>query len=231
MRPETQEPVESAGLQDGKAYDHPAFGQISVSRVSGHAVLYGSDFLHQHYVTIRIHRSQLNRDLSRDWHFGRDELVEVSLSEAQWATFVSSIGMGGGVPCTLERVMGKRMPLIPLRVEEDEVRGEAEERMKRAAARVRETMAAVEEAVGVGLSKAKRDAILKHLTSLERDLGDQLPFIAKSFAEHMETTVEKAKVEVNAYMQATVQRAGLAALAAAEGMPLQIGSGDNEQEG
>lgn len=34
---------------------HPAYGQISASRVSGERVLYGSDFRHRNFVQIRIH--------------------------------------------------------------------------------------------------------------------------------------------------------------------------------
>lgn len=43
---------------------HPAYGSISVSHVTGNANLYGSDFAHQHYVTITISRSELRRDLA-----------------------------------------------------------------------------------------------------------------------------------------------------------------------
>lgn len=71
------------GLHDCEVMRHPAFGQISVSRVAGHRHLYGSDFAHQHYVTLTIRGSEMHRSLARDWPYAREHLVEVSLSEAQ----------------------------------------------------------------------------------------------------------------------------------------------------
>jgi hypothetical protein len=80
---------------------HPAYAQIGASRVSGGTYLYGSNFAHQHYVTISITKSELNRSLSRDWASGGEEYIEVALSEAQWASFVSTLNSGTGIQCTL----------------------------------------------------------------------------------------------------------------------------------
>jgi hypothetical protein len=223
-----QEPTEKPGIHAGwnehsKEYEHPAFGAIRASRTSGSAVLHGSDFLHQHYVTISINRAVLARDLSRDWHFPREELVEVQLSEAQWATFVSSMNVGSGVPCTISHVAGKTMPGIPLRVQRDEFQAETDRVLSGLSERVQKAIDDVEGEIGAGLSRKKRDAILNHLNGLRSAVGSTLPFVAKSFEEHMESTVEKAKIEVNAYVQASVNRAGLAALnAAQESAPLSL---------
>lgn len=231
------EPVERPGKharhdESSKTYDHPAFGQIGAYRVQGKTTLYGSDFLHQNFVIVRIHRSQLNRELSRDWHFATDELVEVALSEAQWATFVSSMNQGSGVPCTIQWVRGEgHMPSIPLRVEEDVTREEFSRKARQTAAHVAAAIEEIEGEIGASLSKAKREKILARLTRLRRDLDDSMPFIARSFDEHMETTVEKAKVEVNAYVQAAVMRAGLTALTGgASDVPLQLGTGTPSPE-
>jgi hypothetical protein len=97
--------------------------------------------------------------------------------------------------------------------------------MQEAARRVQATIKHLEEQELKGLSKTRRDEALAELHQLERDLRDRLPFVAKQFAEHMEDVVEKAKIEVNAYVQSTIQRAGLAAIAAGEAPPLQLGTG------
>src|SRR5687767_12050919 len=86
----------------GTTESHPAYGQISASRVSGSINLYGSDFRHNHYVIVSIHRSVLDRDLSHDWPFPRQEIIEVALSESQWAHFVSSLNAGSGAQCTIQ---------------------------------------------------------------------------------------------------------------------------------
>lgn len=71
------------GPRGGHTVRHPAFASIRASRVSGGANLYDSDFQHQHYVTVSIMRSELHRTLSNDWHHGREELIEVAMSESQ----------------------------------------------------------------------------------------------------------------------------------------------------
>lgn len=228
MKP-IEEPVEKPGLNplNGTAFTHPAFGQIGASRVSGRSILYGTDFEHQNFVTIRIRRSELHRGLSHDFHFGRNELIEVSLSEAQWATFVSSMNVGDGVPCTIEHVAGEDMPALPRREQKDVYRAEVRKQLAEAATRVESTIRALEAGELVSLSKAKRDAVLADLRQLKRDLGDRLPFIAKSLEQHMENTVEHAKVEVGAYVQQHVLRAGLEAL----GIPLQLDPGRQDPDG
>jgi hypothetical protein len=99
--------------RDEATYTHPAYGQVSVSNVSGGIYLYGSDFHHQNYVALRINRSELNRNLSNDWPHAREELVEIAMSESQWATLVSSMNRGEGVQCTLQHYQRKMVPQIP----------------------------------------------------------------------------------------------------------------------
>lgn len=177
-----------------RAFAHPAYGQIGASRATGNTTLYGSDFVHHQYVTIQISRSQLHRDLSHDWEFAREQLIEVKLSEAQWATFVSSMNSGSGVPCTLDHVGRERMPDIPLRREADVSKVELRDITGTMHARVLRTIEDIEGEIGKSLSGVKRASILKELRQLERDLGDSIPFMVKSLDQNVENTVEKAKV-------------------------------------
>jgi hypothetical protein len=191
---------------------HPAFGQIGASRVSGDTYLYGSDFAHHHYVTISISRSELHRNLNRDWHFGRNELIEVALSEAQWATFVSSMNVGSGVPCTIQHVAHQMTPGLPAPQKQvDKFAQEMKDTMAEMMANV-ETMR--KEVKELGISQKKAAALDMNLQVLHGRLESNYSWVAKQFDEHMETTVEKAKVEVNAYVINQVQRAGLQALKA-----------------
>jgi hypothetical protein len=232
-RNEQQPEVRDNGRgRGGKAYSHPAFGQINASRVSGSTTLFGSDFVHNHYVTIRISRAGLNRDLSRDWHFQREEIVEVAVSEMQWATFVSSMNVGAGSPCTIQRVEGESMPGIPRRVQEDEFKAELDGTVRGMVERVDRTIQAVREGVGSSLSGKKQAELMAELNRLRQDLSSNLPFVARSFEEHMEHTVERAKGEVTAYTMNAVMRAGLSALSSGgstEPAPLLL-SATNESE-
>lgn len=197
---------------------HPAFAQISASRVSGSAQLYASDFKHNAFMTIRIARSELHRSLNRDWHFARDEIIEVAMSESQWATFVSSPNMGGGVPCTIQRLQGEMIAGLP--APESRTDQFAREIKEDLAGCIANVDAALAELAQLGLSKAKAEKMKNALEATRRELIANLPFTAQQFDEHMEDTVERAKQEVHGHMNGVIQRAGLAALSG--GLPLQI---------
>jgi hypothetical protein len=207
----------------GDIYEHPAYASIGASRVSGgHTHLYDSDFKHSHYMTVRIYKSQLCRSLSNDWHFSPNTpYIEVSMSEAQWATFVSSPNIGSGVPCTLESLNGEHIPRLPAPKPRVEQFGtEQDDRMSRAMASISEAMAAVDECK---LSeKAKKELKSKMMMACQ-NIGANQKFVADQFGEHMEKVVEHAKIEVNAYATATIQRAGLQAIAG-KGPILELGS-------
>jgi hypothetical protein len=47
-----EEPVVTKGDRDETVTTHPAYAQIGVSRVTGQASLYGSDFKHHNFMTI-----------------------------------------------------------------------------------------------------------------------------------------------------------------------------------
>lgn len=196
MKP-VEKPVTVGDGRDGTVSTHPAFGLIGAHRVSGKAVLFGSDFVHHGYVNITIRRAEMNRSLSRDWPFGRQELIEVSLSEAQWATFVSSMNISDGVPCTIEHVQREVMPAMPVPARRDDVFA-AE--MDKALHEAREWAAKMREKVGaMGLSAKKASELLDCLHMLDMRIGSSVEFVAKQFGEHMEDVTEHAKLEVNAY--------------------------------
>lgn len=207
-----QEPTVTDDGQDRQEISHPAFAQISAGRVSGGAVLYGSDFQHQHYIRIRISPSTLMRSLSNDWaHASLQRYIEVDLSEAQWAQFVSSMNTGGGTQCTLSDLNGEMVPGIPAPTKRrDQFKSEAVAACREAFAAIDELQAALEDAK---LSQKARDDLNKRAESIRSRLTGSLPFVLDQFAEHMETTVEHAKVEINAFALREVTRLGIEQLA------------------
>jgi hypothetical protein len=195
----------------GTEFTHPAYAQIGASRVTGAAVLYGSDFVHHQYICVRIAKSTLTRSLSNDWLFA-DSLpyIEVDLSEAQWASFVSSMNVGSGVSCTLRFRDKQEIPGLPDPVQRTETfAAEAKQMMGRALTELK----SLEEAIhGSGLSGKKVEALSRQVQSARSAISGNLGFVADQFGEHMEKVTESAKVEVNAYAINTLMRAGLQAL-------------------
>jgi hypothetical protein len=204
------------GGDDMETERHPSYGQIGAARTSHGPTgirLYGSDFDHGHYITIRINVSELNRSLNRDWYYGREQIIEVALSEAQWATFVSSPNVGSGVPCTIQHRQGiGQIPAIPARTRAtDKFSEETKETLETIREELDALLADVK-AEASGLSAKKRDALTTRVNRAIRVVSSTVPFVAKSFSEHMEDTVEHAKAEVHGYINHAITRAGLTAL-------------------
>jgi len=199
---------------------HPAYALIGASRwVGGDAFLYGSDFRHAAGVTVTIRRSELRRGLSNDWPGMLGELIEVDLSEAQWATFVSDMNRGSGIQCTLRFLPGQDIPGIERGSDrKKQFKMEASQVLKEGEAAARHLSDLIERG---GRKTEMRDAIRDVLRVFSADGSSGVSFIADQFSEHVEKVTEHAKVEVSAYITNVIARAGLAALKGG-GAPISI---------
>lgn len=217
VRPVQEIEVEKSSLH-GLKMRHPAFGQLGASRVSGRRTLYGSDFEHNSYIQIRLSTSELNRDLSRDWPFAREGLFEICLSEAQWATFVSALNVGEGVQCTINYRHDKGyVPNFPIPDKTAQYKDEFTGKLEKSVGLLKNLLAHIE---AMPLPKAKKQMLDGPVKDVIRELNANLPFVAESFGEHVEETVEKMKSEVHGYIQGVLTRAGLEALQGTS--PVQI---------
>jgi hypothetical protein len=228
MPVEYEEVVKTKGdsAHEDYRYTHPSFAQIGASNVSGSSYLYGSDFHHQHYVVIRIQKSEMVRNLSNDRNYPRETLVEVALSEAQWATFVSSMNRGEGTQCTLQRVSGKSVPQIPrLESRIGQFRAEGSEAADEAVAAINALRTEISESK---LSQKQKDAWISRLNFIEGRTTGNLRFVASQFVEHMEGVVQKAKTEISAFAHNLIHRAGLSKLMGPEDAKKILGYEEKE---
>lgn len=198
---------------------HPAYAQIRASRVSGKACLYGSDFEHQHYVTIEISRSELNRCMSDDHPFPREEYIEIALSEAQWATFVATPNVGMGTQCTLQHKDGVSIPQIETPPQR---KVQFENEMKETLRNAADALEALrEKVVNSNMTQKGKNELLSTLTQVYNNLAPNVGFVADQFGEHMERVSEQAKMEIAAYLQGAITHAGVATLTD-KNPPLQL---------
>lgn len=208
----TQKPVEEArndpGL-DGIMRTHPAFGAIAAARGThgpGGVVLFGSPIKAGTSISIRISFASEFESLHHVRHFEEDRIVEVLMSEAQWAAFVSSLNVGSGVPCTiLAHKTGDLDPFVPSidhtpfeeRMAADIARSAAE-RIKQ----YQEAVDALDAWVKGGMKggKAEGDRIRKMFLHPVDYARQNAEFMANSMTEHVENAVTAAKAEVAAYV-------------------------------
>lgn len=198
----SQAPVVTPSVSWGESSTestHPAFGQLQLTRMSGHTELYGSEFKHQHVISITLTRSKQVRNLSNNWFFPQEELFKVYMSEAQFASFVTSMGLGGGSPCTIARLPGESVPEIerppaPASVFEREF----QQSIQTALSGLQD---ALKELDGLKCSDKSKQVLRSKLLHSVGGLANRSKFIADQFGEHMETVVEKAKAEITGFVR------------------------------
>jgi hypothetical protein len=191
--------------------EHPSFGMIVAHRVSASppgAALFDSDIRHQHYVTLSIHRASRKRDLHRDWIHQRNEIIEVELSEAQWASFLSSPNTSG-VPCTIAYLHGERIEPLPFAPRLEQSMKETKAAATAAFGEIVAALEAYEETPSTP-AKAKREA-LATLRAAIKNAVPNVTFAGKSLTEHAENVVQKARSDIEAMVAQHAAQMGIAA--------------------
>lgn len=191
----------------------PYMVTVQASRVQGDASLFDSEHKHQGFIQLRIHSAYRDRGLGRDWIHSDKEIIEVSMSEAQWAAMISTLNYGSGVPATLNHIFheGVEQPSAP-DTRTEKYHSEFMQRMQAAIDKI--------DAMSNGkLTKAQKT----ELAMIRQEITANMPFMARQFDEHMETRVERAKSDIEAHMQNAVQRVGFAALAQSEKLVALLG--------
>jgi hypothetical protein len=179
--------------------------------------MFGSPIESPTTIRLTIRRAVVKRDLAQDWYHGRDELIEVRMSPAQFAELITNMNVGDGIPCTLVRVGGERQPECPQRHVREEIVDEFKSGMADLAKRVAALSAAALDIVNnkdkKTLTNADRDAIRAALGQITRFLTDSGPFIHSQFDEAMDKTVNAAKAEVAAAITTIAHGLGLRQMA------------------
>lgn len=189
---------------------HESYGMISAHRISGgDGNLFGSSIKHFNSIRITIKRGEKERDLNQDWYFGKEAIVEVDLSPAQFADLITSMNQGDGVPCTLRRVNGKSMEECPEISERQIFEKEFKEKMASLNSQIQLLVQEMEDLFAKpSVNKGDRKEILEKVRSVMMNLVSNFPFIHSQFNEAMDKTVREAKAEVEAYVSKTLLSLG-----------------------
>jgi len=219
---------------DNQVYNHPAYGVITVTRpqCSPGVNLFGSDLSHGHFISVTIQTAELERDLHRDWVFPRGQVVEFSMSEAQWGKFVSGAGRSQATPITLNRISEGPLVSVPgIKPPEggrkDSFNEEFEDKLDKAMQGINAIAGQLEGVLnGKSISKVKLKEIVGNLKSQASNLPKNLNFAVESFKEATEDMVEEAKAEVEAHFIQTAHSYGVGAMAAMADSGKMIGEAD-----
>jgi hypothetical protein len=192
--------------------NHPSFGMVGISHVTSNgSILVGSEFKHHHFVQLTIKRANKRRDLSREWWFAREELIQVHLSEAQFVELMGRPNMGDGVACTLSRIAGENVPSPPEPTTmKQQFRKDFATHTEECVSGLRSAMKELQDAIDSGnIGKSALRDIHKRLWMAAKSIDDGLPFVQESFEEAMEKTVNHAATEIEATVTQLAIRLGI----------------------
>lgn len=196
--------------------EHPAYGMIGLTRtMNGRGVnLFGSS-LDNHATTMRItiKRAVHKHDLHRDWYFGKEHLIDVEMSSAQFVEMITTPNQGDGVPCTIRHLRGENIPNIPrIATEVVRVKENFTKEMHDVAQTMRERADDIKK-LTVKLPAKAREEIRVALDVMVQQLNSNVPFVLEQFDRATDRVVSAAKQEIEAFTTHAIHAAGLEAIA------------------
>lgn len=206
-----QAPLETKITEGANAGDvkreHPAFGMIGASRwVGGGHQLFGSPIRHRSGVTITIKQACEQGDEYTWRSFAGAMVAEVHLSEAQWASFVTAMNIGDGIPCTLSYYREGEMTRVPAIVDIHPIERQKnmiKQKAEKDLALLLEFAAkfkALLESPGTPSKTALRELYNKYILHAVEYAPGAYQFQADQVSTHLEKTVVAARSEIEGYI-------------------------------
>lgn len=213
--------------QDIPSERHPSYGLVSVSRVScgpPGRILFESPFRHHNYVTLSIQRASRSRHHLHGNHvMGEGEIVEIAMSEVQYAAMLTSLNYGQGVPCTIQRVGGKLVEEPPADRTQEKFRQESQGHYEELA-RMAEELEGLTRLKASEIKQPQRERMNFLALKIQQGLTCNREFFIKQFTEEMSRVTTAAKAEIQAHLLSVTQRAGVEALKGQSG-PIGLPAG------
>lgn len=205
-------------MENDKKEKHPAHAVISISRTSGLTHLFRSDFNHHNWISMTISTAHEYEGYGVDSRvMSENEIIEVWMSEAQFARMITTPNMGGGTPCTLHAI---RVPeslkefdgMLP-QVKVEDVRKTHKDKIKEVVTERLDRLDALEAQLR-GWREAKHrptmkelDEVVSNLSSLH--LAGNFAYLQQVLEEKMEQTIEEGRTEIEAHIAQLAKQVGL----------------------
>jgi hypothetical protein len=141
----------------------------------------------------------------------REQLIEIEMSQSQFAEAITTLNVGCGVPVTLRRVAGKQIADPPQVDFKERAKNELKEEMGTLAKRIEELSKDAKEILerkGTPIKAEERKKILDDLYALVTEVRSNIPFAHECFQEAVDETVVQAKAEVDACLTTMREKLG-----------------------
>lgn len=201
-------------LEDMIPRDHNSYGVINFNRgqSSKAQALFGSSIKHNNTISLSISRAEIDRNLNRDSIFSKNQLIEIEMSESQFAQAITMFNKGEGTPVTIKRVAGEgAMDPCPYVNKVEQFSREFKQNMDEFKDELNHELQQAKDILSSGKSpnKGEREIILKAMDSLVNQLTNNVPFVAQQFEAQMDQTVLEAKAEIESFFKKECTRLGI----------------------
>lgn len=203
--------IENPTVDETGDEHHPSFGVVTVTKSQGTPKpLFQSDLLHSTAITLRVESATRNRSLGKDWVLGRESVVEIEMSLAQWAAVVSSIGDGGGTPVTLRHTQRNgRIPDAPYKPRTESARAEVTGHVDKLLAELRTALDELDAAEDAKASVKERRAARDKLRMTLSNASLNAEFATRSMEQAVEKTVQQARADIETIIAQAAERHGV----------------------
>jgi hypothetical protein len=168
-----------------------------------------------------LHPGSWEHDLHMDRYFASTQrLIEIEMSSAQFAEAITSLNMGGGVPCTIRFFNGWVDEPPDVETEVERVKSRFKGDLDDMCVVMKERRAEIEKLTSK-LSEKAKEQLRVALDVMIQQLTSNIPFIMEQFNEASDKVVTSAKQEIEAFAMHALRTAGLEALAEGR-MPKQL---------
>ncbi len=176
--------------------------------------MFGSELRANSCIRMTVERGVEEWSLHEKRYFSDNKpLIEVDLTAAQFAELLTSMNVGSGIPCTINRTETDwKIPHIA--DEEDGIHHLIKQDLKDDVAGIHDILkklttdltAALSES---GLNKTKRESLLSQVSKLSVEINSNMPFVLDQYLEAAEKIQASAKAEIDAFATNAAMQLGV----------------------
>jgi hypothetical protein len=204
---------------NGICYSDPTMVMIGFSRQThpsmGGVSLFGSSVRNSQVISLSIYPADVERHLSDDWYHAKNKpLIEVLLSPLQFAELLTTMNIGFGIPGTMVRHGDQFFELPEYPSTAEQFKDEVQDDLKVVVDKILQAGKVIENLIDdpKPIGKQVRKELKELVASYRKLIEDHLPFVLTQFGRHMARTVTEAKANVDAFVENTIVKTGIAEL-------------------
>lgn len=192
--------------------EHPSYGMISFGRINGRPTgFYGSEIVPDNYIEMRIYSAYTEKSLTDEKYYAKNMLARVRITPNQFSELITSMNIGDGVPCTIERLPDGRVEEFQATENRKEfIHNTFKERMVEYRQQLKEYEDRITELTKKKtLSKADIEEVRIATRTMTQEIDSNIPFFMRCFQETMDNIVVESKTAVESAILHKIHVAGL----------------------